>query len=561
MNTNVTIVTGLWDIGRGEIGEGFRRPFDHYLQKFAELLKCDNYMYIYLPKELEDFVWEVRSKDNTRLRLMDVPEFKTWFGFYDKVQAIREKPEWYNQAGWLADSPQAKLADYNPIVMSKMFMLNDASIFNPFNTEYFFWIDGGISNTVHPGYFWKDKVFDNLPYYYDLQNKFLFLSYPYIGGEEIHGFTRDKIAKYSDVDYVEYVCRGGFFGGRKDHLNNINSLYYNYLQSSLNEGLMGTEESIFLIMAHRHEELIQRFELGGDGMVWPFFEQLKDVKEREKVTVSGKKPFSETKVSLYVITFNSPTQFEHLCKSFEVADRNFLDKPRKIVLNNSTDEGTHEEYQELFTKYGFEEIKKDNIGIQRGRVFCAEHFGESDSDYMFFFEDDMLLMSPTPELDKFGFRRYISGLYDKTVKIAYETDYDFIKLSFCELYGSNDQCWPWYNIPQDVRTQYFPNKRKLPVQGLDPNPPKTEFKNISLLYDVPVIDGEVYMSNWPQIINKSGSQKCYLDVQWAGPFEATTMSYVYQEQKKGNIKSAIFLLSPINHDRIVYYGKDERREN
>ena len=43
------------------------------------------------------------------------------------------------------------MENYNPMVMSKMFMLNDASIWNPFGTEYFAWLDGGITNTVHEG--------------------------------------------------------------------------------------------------------------------------------------------------------------------------------------------------------------------------------------------------------------------------------------------------------------------------------------------------------------------------------------------------------------------------
>ena len=34
MNSNVTLVTGLWDIGRGDLQEGWSRSFQHYLDKF-----------------------------------------------------------------------------------------------------------------------------------------------------------------------------------------------------------------------------------------------------------------------------------------------------------------------------------------------------------------------------------------------------------------------------------------------------------------------------------------------------------------------------------------------
>lgn len=558
---NTTIVTGLWDLGRGNLQEGFGRSFDHYLQKFEELLKADIYMYVHVPKELEQWVMDRRDMSKTRIRCIEVEEFRNWFAFYKETNSIRQKPEWYNFAGWLPNSPQARLEFYNPIVMSKMFLLNDTTIFNPFNTDYFFWIDGGITNTVHWGYFQKDRVFDNLDYYYEIQNKFLYLTYPYTGNEEIHGFKREGMNKYCGVSSVDYVCRGGFFGGRKDHINSINNLYYNYLQNSLREGYMGTEESIFTIIAHKHDELVQQFRIGDDGLVWPFFEELKNIRQKVKVTVRGKKPFSETKVSSYAITFNIPEQFLALNESFEKADKNFIDRPRKVLLNNSTDRSTDEAYRQLCERYGWEEVKKDNLGICRGRQWCAEHFAESDSDLMFFWEDDMFTNAPTNELDSFGFKRYIDNLYERTIKIAHEEDYDFIKLNFTELYMANNRQVSWYNVPQHIREQYFPEKTKLPVQGLDPNTPYTKFNNIKSIHGITLVDGFIYYCNWPHIITRRGNQKVFLDTTWAYPWEGTTMSYVFQEQHKNNIKSAIYLMSPITHTRVRYYEGKDRREN
>ena len=36
-DSSVTLVTGLWDIGRGELSEGWSRSFDHYLKNPALL--------------------------------------------------------------------------------------------------------------------------------------------------------------------------------------------------------------------------------------------------------------------------------------------------------------------------------------------------------------------------------------------------------------------------------------------------------------------------------------------------------------------------------------------
>jgi hypothetical protein len=168
---NVTLVTGLWDIGRGGLSEGWSRPFETYLTKFRELLNYEGNMIIFGDQEVIDFVSNLRSEDNTQFVLRK----KDWFienEFYGKIQSIRTNPNWYNKSGWLSDSTQAKLEMYNPLVMSKMFLLNDAKILDKFNSDKLFWIDAGLTNTVHHGYFTHDKVIDKIK---NLTNKFLFV--------------------------------------------------------------------------------------------------------------------------------------------------------------------------------------------------------------------------------------------------------------------------------------------------------------------------------------------------------------------------------------------------
>ena len=89
-------------------------------------------------------------------------DFETWNPFFNKIQEIRNNAAWRNSAGWLSESPQAALEYYNPMMFSKMFMLNDASIWNPFNTEYFFWLDAGITNTVPHSHLTENNILDKL---------------------------------------------------------------------------------------------------------------------------------------------------------------------------------------------------------------------------------------------------------------------------------------------------------------------------------------------------------------------------------------------------------------
>jgi hypothetical protein len=118
---------------------------------------------------------------------------------------------------------------YNPLVMSKMFLLNDACILDKFNSDMLFWIDGGITNTVHHGYFTHDKVIDKLSNYV---NKFAYVCFPYDAVNEIHGFSYPKINQYAQSE-IKLVSRGGFFGGKKDYINKINQIYYPLLISTL----------------------------------------------------------------------------------------------------------------------------------------------------------------------------------------------------------------------------------------------------------------------------------------------------------------------------------------
>ena len=61
-DTDLTVVTGLWNLNKPG------RSFDQYLECFGKILQMPHYMFIYVPKELEDFVWERRHKHNTTVK-------------------------------------------------------------------------------------------------------------------------------------------------------------------------------------------------------------------------------------------------------------------------------------------------------------------------------------------------------------------------------------------------------------------------------------------------------------------------------------------------------------
>jgi hypothetical protein len=554
----VTLVTGIWDLGRSNLTEGWARPFDHYIEKFKQLLEVDCNLIIFGDEHLKKIVFEFRNEVDTLFILRDLDWFKD-NDYYQLIQNIRVNPDWYNQVGWLSSSTQAKLEMYNPLVMSKVFLLHDAKILDKFNSDYLFWIDGGLTNTVHQGYFTHDKVLDKLPKYF---NKFSFICFPYEANTEIHGFDYKKINSICN-NTVNKVARAGFFGGPINTISDINSIYYSLLLSTLQEGLMGTEESIFTIMCYQHPDLINFFEIESNGLIGLFFENLKNdnLVVRSESVVSGGLLDKKNKVGLYIITFNSPNQLQTLINSMLAYDQNFVYGPQLILLDNSSDLSTQPQYSRICEKYNITHIKKDNLGICGGRQFIAEHAEEHEFDFYFFFEDDMFFYPKKGEICKNGFNRWVENLYDRSLEIINNNSYDFLKLSFTEFFGDNKTQWSWYNVPQSVREELWPENPKLPVQGLDPNAPNTNFKNINSVGNLPYIDGEIYYSNWPQVVSREGNKKMFLETKWAHPYEQTWMSHIYQETKKGKLNPAILLLTPTEHNRFDHYDRELRKES
>lgn len=553
----ITLVTGLWDIGRGNLSEGWSRSFDHYLNKFDQLLQIDCNMIIFGDKELQDFVLSKRSNSNTQFILRDLDWFKNG-EFYYQIQTIRNNPKWYNLAGWLKDSTQAKLEMYNPLVMSKMFLLHDAVLLDKFNSEKLYWIDAGLANTVHMGYFTHDNV---LPKIDKLTDNFLFVCFPYQADREIHGFDIKQMDKITETR-VDKVCRGGFFGGTKELIRHMNGLYYGLIKSTLQKGLMGTEESLFSILLYQNPTIIDYVEIESNGLMYKFFEdvkndsvELKTLRKTKKIVTS-----SSGDVGLYVISFNSPKQFETLIDSMMEYDSDFISKTKKFLLNNSTDLSTTPRYLELCEQYGFEHIKKDNIGITGGRVFVAEHFNDSDMDYYYFFEDDMFFYNGIDDVCKNGFNRKTKNLYRKVLQIFKKEELDFLKLNFTEFFGSHEKQWSWYNVDQEFRKKHWPMNPELPKQGQDPNSPCLEFKNIKSYEGIPYATGEVYLSNWPIILSKEGNYKCYIETKFDYPYEQTLMSYSYKETIKGRISSGVLLMTPTEHNRFEFYEGSLRKE-
>lgn len=138
---SITLVTALYDINRDSNGDG--RTFDEYLSWFKETLKVKSPMVIYVDESLKDFVEENRKNLPTKIITQSLEEVPYYF-LNNKIQEILNDETYKSKIG----SPQrveCKMSLYNVVIYSKFKWIKEVIQNNYFETDYFMWIDAGLS--------------------------------------------------------------------------------------------------------------------------------------------------------------------------------------------------------------------------------------------------------------------------------------------------------------------------------------------------------------------------------------------------------------------------------
>jgi len=241
-------VTGCWDIKRDEMdntnsNHDWKRSFSVYTNALDSLLGTGIDIIVFGENNIKDIV---QKHKNAKFINYPLSNFKK-LPFFEKLNIIRNDPSWYNNAEYLSSSPQGKLEFFNPIIMSKIYFVKQ--VHELFKAKSVYWIDAGITRTH------KTELITNIHLSLSKYNKFLFMRFPYTSNQEIHGFLRSGMNKYCNVNMVNLISRAQFFGGSMEHINEIVNHYNSLITDTLNEGYLGTEESIFTILYYQHPHL------------------------------------------------------------------------------------------------------------------------------------------------------------------------------------------------------------------------------------------------------------------------------------------------------------------
>lgn len=136
-----TLVTALYDINRSENGDG--RSFEEYLSWFAETLKVKSPMVIFVDESLREFVETNRGDLPTKVITQSLEEIP-YYELNQDIQTVLDSENFKSRIG-APDRVECKMSLYNVVIYSKFPWIKRVIEENPFNTEYFMWIDAGLS--------------------------------------------------------------------------------------------------------------------------------------------------------------------------------------------------------------------------------------------------------------------------------------------------------------------------------------------------------------------------------------------------------------------------------
>ena len=208
---NVTIVTAFFDIGRETNGDG--RKLVDYLDWIKKTLQLNCNLFIVTEKKFVDFMKDNRpSKYKTYIK-EDILENASYYKYLPQMKEILNSEDYKTRIAY-PNRVECTLPEYNVIQYSKFGWLADAIKENPFDSDYFFWMDAGIS-----------RFFYNM----NLQNPYPNnISFSNIFNDNENTFIiqqREDLQRYDiDEEFIwkaDNLFKGGMFGGKRNQVMKV----------------------------------------------------------------------------------------------------------------------------------------------------------------------------------------------------------------------------------------------------------------------------------------------------------------------------------------------------
>lgn len=243
---NTTIVTCLFYIGRDRWKySGFPKNYDRYSGWMKNFLSIDAQMIFYVDDFYYERAVEIRKKYDPNLEkttfikttIGDLEAYKT---YYNKMSSLMNSPEFKSKIQFQVSDMLYPL--YNVLMYNKCNFIKEAAEMNPYNSEYFYWVDLGACRNESSDYervHWPDS--SNQDYF---NNKITFFSHSGpgfdIGDQETHFLSQSRF------------IQGGYFIVPINKVNFLKREVESVIEETLAKGYIGSDEKIFDLIYKRN---------------------------------------------------------------------------------------------------------------------------------------------------------------------------------------------------------------------------------------------------------------------------------------------------------------------
>lgn len=194
-----TLVTAFFDIDREMRGDG--RSISTYLEWIQKTLLLHCHLYVVTETKFAPFFKEHRPADYPmKIKLISFQESE-YYSYYDRIQDILQQTT-YREKVAFPNRVECQLPEYTILQFSKFHYLRMAIDENPFQSEFFLWIDAGSSrffNSLSLSTYFPKKTFSFQKNLFYIQCRSDLFQYP--------------LDPYRFIWTADNLMYGGMFGG------------------------------------------------------------------------------------------------------------------------------------------------------------------------------------------------------------------------------------------------------------------------------------------------------------------------------------------------------------
>lgn len=263
------------------------------------------------------------------------------------------------------------------------------------------------------------------------------------------------------------------------------------------------------------------------------------------------------KCAYYIQCFAAPKQLELVVDTLDAADAAWRESFEEVVVVDcSTNPGEIREYGVICESLGFRHLTSGkNYGISGGRVVAARDFLKGECDVMVTQGDGMLWQGEGAGVCRYGFARHSAGFFKKAVGTLVERGLDYLKLTWCEKYGTNAHFYSYHALRGDEKRVFFP--------AVFSGTPSTVIRSIHCENVLPVAVGDFPYSNWPAVWSRRFAEKFIGSNKISTADEQSWMRQLFRDSLDGGRawRVGCLLMTPVEYEHRFDYKRSLRREN